>query len=624
MSAIKVSIAGTNGPGAERIENREGTVTQGVLGARVLNRHRVRLLLTAGLLVTVLGCYGFPYFAWIASKPALALPPVFGPDLTLYLNLAGMHRIDGQGFINPYYHCVVPNAEFGYLSFRAAFLLFDVLRSFSGLSLGVFTIAWNALWWLAICGAGLWFYRESLPKADTFVGVLGLVILMFWNFGTMSSLVSAWTHLPRTAKFEALQLPYMRAFFPAIPVALVLVYLALQVRALRSKDWANWCGMAFVQLAALVSFPYATVIMAATTLVASSAQLVYDHHRWREIVVYGAGCACVDILWIIATSTLAGNQSAHPAFLLPNFSLVRPLFGGAAILLCSATALVAAIPPSGLREAKWVLVGLGAANVALLFGDALFSPAFFQLSQHGGYFLHMTLSLQCAYLIARLMERHHRYAPAASGVLVGLLLSNAILLTSATYRHFLPFNKELATFARVLTSIHPSSADLVITESRGVDDLCAWVPLATPAQTLFCRDAAIALTQRQRREEYRFRQAIYLYLTGSDTQSVERTLEQKDTMGEQMFLAFPGEIDPSDSQSTARGIEAVRNDLIPLLGRVADQDSSVKLFLRQFARVIVIDQLDFPTFLRARLQQFLVLQRESSCDRCIVLEYTAR
>jgi hypothetical protein len=88
----------------------------------------------------------------------------------------------------------------------------------------VHSAPWNVFWWVLLCVATIWLFDRFLPANSTALVVLGLGIVMLFNFGALKSVLLAWVHLPSLSGFAQLSLPFMRAFIPVIPFALLMAY----------------------------------------------------------------------------------------------------------------------------------------------------------------------------------------------------------------------------------------------------------------------------------------------------------------------------------------------------------------------------------------------------------------
>ena len=122
----------------------------------------------------------------------------------------------------------------------------------------------------------------------------------------------------------------------------------------------------------------------------------------------------------------------------------------------------------------------------------------------------------------------------------------------------------------------------------------------------------------------RFRQAIYLYLTGRDSDSLRRMLagpNRLNLMHQPGYWAEAASLSPAEQ---ADGVRAVEHALIPLLERVERPDVVVSNFFQQFRRIVAVDNPDSLTFSRERLASLLKLEGEQQCGHLQVRTYTSR
>ena len=574
-----------------------------------------RRVATVLILLLVLAIYSYPYLATSRTLHSRQVPFSFAADLSLYLNLGHLGSSHSQPALNPYYGTPMHPGLLGYLTFDLAFRVFGWLENIVGHNLWWTVLIWNWLWWVAICVGARWFFRLTLPEETSSLFWLGIILLFFFNFGVLKSLLVAWLHLPSLGGFEALSLPYIRVFFPQIPVALLLFYLALQIRVLRSSKWYDWAGMWVLQAVALAMFPYATLIMAGSTLVVALGCFpsLLPGARLKAIIPYGLACAAIDCMFLLHR-TVRGTQDSQFSFLRFRPSHIVDLAGGAVMLLLLLGLLTLILPPSGSREAKWTIVGLGASNALLMLADVVLAPSLL-MSSHGGYFLHGTVTLQITYLLFGLWMRFERFRPwmrPACLTAIVLVTVNGAMLAFGNYRSSLPQNREISELAQVAGSVQIDGGDLILARADTVDDLCSWVPLLNRATVLFCRSAQYELSDSERRGFHRLRQAFYLYFTGKDARWVDGVISDPAALTAQDRLAFAGEINPSDHDTLDTGKHEIMAELIPRLAEVENRQGPARDFFRPYARVLVVDHATHPIFVKYRLLAYLSIDSEKN------------
>ncbi len=581
-----------------------------------------RRMTTVVILLVVLAIYSYPYLATTRTLQSSQVPFSFAADLSLYLNLGELGSAHIQPAVNPYYGTPMQPGLFGYLTFDLAFRVFGWLENMVGHNLWWAVLIWNWLWWGAIFAAALWLFRLALPEETSSVLWLGITLLFFFNFGVLKSLLVAWVHLPATGGFEALSLPYIRVFFPQVPVALLLFYLALQIRVLRSSKWYDWAGMCALQAVALATFPYATLMMAGSTFVVALGCFgsSLTGVRLKAIIPYALACAAIDCMFLLHRMT-RGTQDSQFSFVRFRPLHIFDLTGGAVILLLLLGLLTLILPPARSREAKWTVVGLGTSNVLLMLADVVVAPSLL-MSSHGGYFLHGTIAVQITYLLSGLGMRRTRFRSwmrPACLTAIFLVTVNGAMLAWGNYRSFLPQNREVSDLAKAIASVQIDKRDLIIARADTVDDLCSWVPLLNRATVLFCRSAQYELSDAERRGFHRLRQAFYLYFTGKDSRWVNKVVRDSAAFTEQDRLAFAGEINPSDKDTLETGKAEITAELIPRLAEVEERQGPARDFFRPYARVLVVDHATHPTFAKERLLAYVSIDSEQEVGDLVLL-----
>jgi hypothetical protein len=524
----------------------------------------------------------------------------------MYLNLANLKTPSRGQILNPYYLVPVPSNGTAYLKFRLGSSLFGVWDKMLGERMWLAMFTWNLFWWASLCVATIWLFERFLPASSVTLGLMGLGLLMLVNTGMLKPLLAAWIHLPGLAGFQSLELPDMRAFSPQIPLPLLVIYLGLQMEALRKRSAYPWVGMAALQLLALACVPYATLVMAGLTFVSVLGQMFLTGLRkfWLAPLTYGAACAIADAAFLMRGSM--NIYASHVSLIHFQPRLLPHLAGGAWLvlgLLTIAVAITKTLPP----EVKLPLAGLGATTMALMLGDAFVPSTALLLSGHAGYFYHTTLTLLLVFLTSTAIVRYRARASqirVAAGIAVALIALNGMLVSSAVYRKFLPMNRAQVELAQLLSSWHPAEGDLLVARTRSVDDTCGWGALLLDGHVLFCTDAMTMLTPSQNRTEQSFRQAVYLYLSGKDSDYLQRIVDDPDP--QPMYkLGYWAEAISLSREEQDEGRKAIQADLLPVLQQFESQDVAVRTFFHQFRRVVVIDSLQNPTFSSARLALFL-------------------
>jgi hypothetical protein len=590
-----------------------------------------RLLHFAGIIFVLL-IYCYPSLRARSELQATTLPPMFSADLSLYLNLSDSPATTSSQFLNPYYLVRVPYNGSGYLQFNVAPTLFAKLRTVLGGRLWLSVFLWNVLWWSFLSTVTVWLLERFLPAASSALLLLGLMLMMVFNFGILKTVLTAWAHLPAMARFESVGLPYMRSFVPVIPIALLVAYLGLQMEVLRRRKTALiWVAMGTLQFVALASFPYATLMMAGITAVSATWQVTSSGKRRAGLVIaaYGLLCAVADATFV-RRGTL-GFYSTHTSLIQLQPAILPHLIGGNWLILFIITSGIVfskRLSP----EVKWPLVGLGATNLILMLGDAVVPATTILLSIHAGYFIQPSIAILLIFLVSTALPRlqgefpHPSFrAPTLFAGAIALVAVNGLLVSLGTYRGYLAYNREEADLARTLSGpTRPARGDLVIARSHRVDDLCAWIFLLTRNQVLFCTDAEVMLTPQQNLDIHRFRQAIYLYLTGRDGESLRRMLADRNRLNLMYELGYWAEAASLSPPEQEGGVRAIEHDLIPLVERVEQRDVAVSNFFRQFPKIVVVDDPENPTFSQERLATYLKFEYGQLDGHLQLRTYTAR
>lgn len=579
-------------------------------------------LLSLGLILLVLGIYSYPAIKTSAATGSRVLPPASAPDLSLYMNISQIRNISSTEVLDPYYGVAAPVARLGYLKFRLPFQLFGGLSTALHGNLWWTLLLWNLFWWCLLCLVAIWFFRQLLPDGSTELVLGGLAVLMFFNFGVLQSQLAAWIHLPSFEAFRHLELPYIRPFFPQIPIPLLILYLGLQIKALQKGTWRLWAAMGTIQLLAFMIFPYAVLMMAGITAVAVLGQFVSAGRplQWRTLSIYTLACAAGDLLFLFHGGGVARTGAPGQYSLIHiQLSVLPHRIGGMWLVLAVLTTLVWFVRDSA-AEVRWPLIGLGLSNLFLLAGDAFFSETALQVSVHAGYFVQLTAAVLFIFLLSaalRYLQNRRLTWQVAMCIVATLLVVNGMLIAYGTYQAFLPPNHERAELTR-FSQFDPLQADdLVIARSLDVDDDCAWVPLISSSHVLYCRSAQVLLSPEQNQQIQRFRQALYLYFTNRDGRWVEQILESPNAINELMRLMFLGQV-TSDRAERQKGVDALRAELLPMLTRVEQRDSSVRSFFSRYKRVVVVDNVNHPYFSRSRLADYLKIEKEQSFGSLVI------
>lgn len=582
-----------------------------------------KIVLACALLVVVLTFYSYPSFKARSELGSSALPPMFAPDLSLYLNLSHLTPIGPGQVLNPYYRIPVSRNGAGYLKFALAARLFGKLDRMLGGRTWFSLLLWNTFWWGFLCVTAIWLFERFLPAGSEVFAALGVLLLMLFNFGVVKTILLAWAHLPSLAAFDGLGLPFIRAFIPVIPCAMLLAYLGLQMEVLRRRRVVLWGVMALLQLLALAVFPYAPLLMAGITAASIFSQSIRASvvETWRIPLIYALTCAVLDCIFLLHGS-VGFYENHSPAIHLQPQVLPHLVGGGWLLILVSTIAV--AFTKTLAREIKWPLVGLGAGNALLMLGDAVVPATRILLSHHAGYFMHTTVATLITFSAATAFGPWLNRSWLARGIvaLVFLfILTNGILVVSGTYRGSSNMNREIVQLSDLQPALNSNNQDLVIAPSKEVDDACGWIPLVSTSPVLFCTDAEVMLTPQQNRDIHRFRQALYLYFIGKDSGALQHELSAPDPSSLMYSLGYWAEAVSHSAEERRQGVRQIQTDLIPLLDKVEARDGAVTTFLRGYARIIVLDKQRDHTFDPDRLGSLLQFEKQQNFKDFVVFFY---
>jgi hypothetical protein len=531
----------------------------------------------------------------------------------------------GEGqVLNPYYQIPVSTNGAGYLKFGLAARMFGKLDRALGGRTWLNLLMWNSFWWGCLCITAVCLFERFLPGGSEVFVILGVLLLMLFNFGVVKTIILAWAHLPSLAAFDDLGLPFIRAFIPVIPCAMLLGYLGLQMEVLRRQRVVLWGVMALLQLLALAVFPYATLLMAGITAASIFSRPIRATvvESWRIPLIYALTCAVLDCGFLLHGSV--GFYENHSPAIHLQPQVLPHLVGGGWLLTLGLTAAVA-FTKTLVPQVKWPLVGLGAGNALLMLGDAVVPATKILLSHHAGYFMHTTVATLITFLAATVfgpwLKNRSWSARGIVALVLLFILANGTLMVSGTYRGLSNLNREVVQLSDLQPVLNSNNQDLVIARSKEVDDACGWIPLVSTSPVLFCTDAEVMLTPQQNRDIHRFRQALYLYFIGEDSSALQRELSVPDPSSLVYSLGYWAEaVSPSDEERK-QGIRQIQTDLIPVLQKVEEHDVAVSAFLHNYTRIIVIDKQRDHTFDPDRLGSFLELERQENFKNFVMFSY---
>jgi hypothetical protein len=580
--------------------------------------------MTGVFALIILVIYACPFYLHVRST-GRQLPPLLAADLYTYLNLSNLRQVSPDTTLNPWYGVPVPSSTILYKKFGLSFLIFHWLWRAVGSNWFLAVLLWNLVWILLIFAASLELFRRIGCDRHPLLllGSSGLLLLM--DLQSLPAVVSAWLHFPSLGRFESFTLPYMRTFFPQVAIPLVLLYLSLQIKVLGEANSRPWVLMAVIQSVAFAVFPYASLLMAGITaavmLVSNRSHKLFINYK--HLAGFGIVCTLIDIAYMSYSGVSQPAAATRTAMLHFDGSLLLHLVKSKTLFLLIGTTIAASVLGARDRpQVKWTVTALGAATGLLLVADAFVSPGL-QVSNHGTYFVHMALAILLVTVATGTLARIQKFPRFLSNMLVVIicfLITHGALTARGTYARFLPFNAAQAEAAGGLESEDLEQNDLVIANARFVDDTTSWIPLLSSATVLFCRNAEFLLTAEQENNIQQYREAIYLYLTGHDRVRLDRALSPAGSIKEQKFLSLTQRRQLLEGPHRDSALVEMRNGLGAFLSRIENQDPDTVRFFRKYARILVIDTAERPTFVASRLENYLQITR-SERGRDIVFSW---
>jgi len=546
--------------------------------------------------------YELPYVLTFRKTGWSSLPPEvdYPSDQVLYLSLSAIQHSSATEVVNPWYGTAVPAADVAHLRFPVTFLLFRVVHNLFG--------SWTTamLMWVGLC-AGLSFaaavfcLNSFFPDSDRRLIVIdsfGLMILQP-SFIYLAEV----RQLPSLAGLYQLWLPYVRFAFPQIVVPAVLVYLGMQVRALRTGSKWPLAGMALLQFWSVLTYPYFPVLLVATALAILIAQVGPREQglSWRSALAFCVLCGVADAGYSLLRGLGASRGNLHFIFQIRPEMIVasfRPY-----VVFLTAGACIALVSRCSFAT-RATVAGLALSNAFFAFSAAFFPPAEMVLI-HVNYFIALTSWLPLMVIFWRWMERFNgRTLPVA---LASILLGTGVWEAYASYRVSLPVNTLQASAVKEVENLGLKATDLVLAPAQFSDDISCWIPLLSPAKVLFTRDAEDILPYSMS-DEQSFRQAVYLETRGishaallslTEAGAPEWRLNPIALYGEFGYLSSPLSTDRAKVKTV------VKERLAGTLARLESEPSSANFLFSGYKRVIVMDGTSEPLFQPSVFTQWL-------------------
>ncbi len=577
----------------------------------------------AVLSLSILAIYAYPYAATWSSLGKSSVPPSFFADLYLYMNLSNLQETGDAGdkkVINPWYKTEVPSGQLVHLKFGATYRMFSVFRKLLGGHWGVTLLVWNLLWMFLIITSACFFFRAVCGPQSTILLCLGLSLLLLFNFPYLKQTILAISSIWAGNSSFSLELPYIRSFFPQAVIPFILLYLGVQLYALRTDKVRYWLGMLIIQFIAFFIFPFAVPLMLGATCLACIG-LYGRRGLFRRLMKCAGYLFWTGVIYFVffqgsmPSHGIAGGEGmGNPiAFDVSRFEKIFHGIGVYWTFMVLLAVMVALMREEESPEVKWTVVGAGFANSIFLFSDVAFSPVWL-ISAHMEYFMHFSTTLLAVYAISKAFKRSSAlYGVSKLAVIVIILITVAqgIYAADQTYRRHLASNEAQATLESFFERESLNSHDLIICEPFAP---AGWIPLLHESQVLFSQQAYHILTRGQRENIQRSREALYLYLTGMDIESLEQRLSDYHRITEFPYLlasenkAFLW----YDLKESKEIVSKIVTDLRPFFKKVKERDKEVEGFFRQFKRIFVVESVGKPVFQREKLGVYMSVEESRS------------
>ncbi len=556
------------------------------------------------MLAVTLAIYLLP--SALSFRSNSSLPPLFAPDLSLYLNLSQIAHVAPGIVGNPWYGVPVPSALLVYRKFGLSFAAFHLLWLAVAKSWWWSVLLWDALW-TALIAFCAWRLLRRMGVAAGWSMAAALALLMLVDLHSLPAIPGAWLHLPHIERFTSFSLPFMRSFFPQVAIPLLLLYIENLLDLLSGHSSApRWIWAALLQAIAFALYPYATLLMAGATALAWFLATGAPRPGVLKLVGYAAACGLLDLFYLLIVGfPSAGGGASRTSLLHLDPALFLHLAGSKTLALTVVLTIAAALLTREHPDIRASLSGLGLTAAVMLVADAVVSPGL-QISHHALFLLQPVLALLIIALAAELATKvPQRARTPIVAFATALFVAHGALSAYGNYLGMRAVNGRNAESAAVLQSSSLTSRDLVVAPAETVDDLAAWAPLVSPASVLFCRNAEFVLSPEQETTVQLPREAAYLYMTGRDRAWLEQVLSPATPVEQQNYLALTQSRLLLEGPHRAAALADLRDSLEPFLHSVASDDPAISALFARYDRVLVLDSTDRPVFHEDRLARYL-------------------
>jgi len=572
--------------------------------------------LALGLFVGLV--YSYPMLATIVQTGPGLLPPLLSPDQNLYLKLGTLDSTMPGMVTNPWYGIAVQGSELLYVKFGLAFQIFHLLFALTNNSYVWATMLFNFGVMFAIGLACFRLFEKAFPSLPPICYAAATLACVFVEVTSIPGWVASAAQFVTGRGSLGLSFPYGRLFFPQSAVPLLLVFLSLEIVVLRARSLYAWILLWVVQLLALMIFPHVLLVMVGSltvgqVLLGAGGRFAAERapNYWKDLGLFCLASVVVDLIFLWTTGTFAtGLVRTDGGMVRIAFSEAGHYFGLAVVLLAVLSAAVLVLARRTRSSGGVVLAALGLAVLLLHWADLIFTPRL-QISHHTDYFVNTALTLLLGWLgfyiysASRTRFGGHRMLRVVpAGLAIGLGLLGGLTAQTVFARNFLE-NAELAGLVKLVAALNLTGEDLVIAPAKTVDDPSAWVPVVSRAQVLYARNAEFVLDHAALPVQDE-RLARQLYFAGMTPSELARVLDPNGgTLTEQARIIPVGERFFYDTADWERVLGNARERLMPLTKTLEGNPAEMSAFLKQYARVVVIDTRNDPDFAAERLVQHL-------------------
>jgi len=540
---------------------------------------------TAAICAAIL-LYLPPYIvAWRNTGQSL-LAPLVSDHTYFYILSSTLHVTDGFAE-NPWYKISFPEHDNPYRRYGGAGMLFRALQAVEPRLSPLLTVAiWNAFWaaLTAAVVARLFCARQGAKPIEIALAVAIVICISFPH------LILALGSI-RSGSTPNLSLPFIRMFYPQTIAPIATAYVLASIDAMRRP--AAWVSMALFQTMAMVTFPYAVIILAATTALVA----VFSKRMPATLLLFAVVCALIDT--IILMSAGSPNLGAGGVSVLAFNPHWPNRFQLALSVLCGfATLLVLRLEED--RVVRDVLCAFGTASAVIPAIADTFVSKSVEASIHLYYLSNLAIAILVGWSAMILATRR---ITASISLLV--VMACGIYASARDAIGPLAVNRELGDVVRWSSATHLSNRDLVIAPSEADDTPASYLPLLGSPNVLFYYYGEYFVPADDPSEQWE-RLSLYLHLKGETAETVRKALHGPDLVSStHSFMVGHRWLRLiEDKRTHDRALSVVEAQLVPRMRLLDEQPQHTREWFRRFARIFLIEDVSRPTFSRAGLGEF--------------------